>query len=65
MPVHVEELTSEVAVLDGELPLSERQVEKLVLMVLRRLEEKKGEAESNRDATMLRRAARPPIYVGG
>lgn len=64
MPVHVEEMTSEVAVLDGDLPLSEKQVEKLVLVVLRRLEAKKSETESNRNATMLNLAARPAIRVG-
>jgi hypothetical protein len=64
MPVHVEEMTSEVAVMDGDLPLSERQVEKLIQIVLRRLEEKKREAESSREATTLRRSARPRIHIG-
>jgi hypothetical protein len=64
MPVHVEEMTSEVAVMDGDLPLSERQVEKLIQIILRRLEEKKREAESSREATTLRRSARPWIHIG-
>jgi hypothetical protein len=64
MPVHVEEMSSEVAVMDGDLPLSEKQVEKLVQIILRRLEEKKREAESSREATMLRHSARPRIQIG-
>jgi hypothetical protein len=64
MPVHVEEMTSEVAVMDGDLPLSEKQVEKLVQIVLRRLEEKTREAEMSREATALRRSARPRIQIG-
>lgn len=64
MPVHVEEMTSEVAVLDGDLPLSEKQVEKLVQIILRRLEEEQRGAASNREATTLRRSARPRIQIG-
>ena len=33
MPFHIEEVTSEVTVLDGDMPLSEAQVEKLVKLV--------------------------------
>jgi len=63
MPVHVEEMTSEVAVLDGDLPLSERQIEKLAALVLRRLEEKKRAERQAREATTLRRQARPSLPV--
>jgi hypothetical protein len=64
MPVHVEDMTSEVAVLDGNLPLSEEQVEKLVQIIMRRLEEKKRVEERNREATALRRTARPRMEIG-
>jgi hypothetical protein len=63
MPVHVEEMTSEVAVLDGDLPLSEQQLEKLAALVMRRLEEKKRAEQQVREATALRRQARPPLQV--
>ena len=63
MPVHVEEMTSEVAVLDGDLPLSEQQMEKLAALVLRRLEEKQRAERQTREATALRRQARPPLPV--
>jgi hypothetical protein len=61
MPVHVEEMTSEVAVLDGDLPLSERQMETLAALVLQRLEEKQRAQRQRCEATALRREARPPL----
>ena len=64
MPVHVEEMTSEVAVFDGELPLTPQQVEKLVRLVLQRLQEKQRETKSSREATTLRSEAAPPMRLG-
>ena len=64
MPVHVEEMTSEVALVEGELPLSDAQIEKLVRLVLKRLGEKKREAQQVRDATQLRRQASAPFEPG-
>ena len=63
MPVHVEEMTSEVAVLDGDLPLSEKQMEKLATLVLQRLAEKKRAERQVQEATVLRRQARPSLPV--
>jgi hypothetical protein len=60
MPVHVEKMTNRVNVVDGELPLSEAQVEKLVKIILRRLEQREREAESAREATVVRPRAAPP-----
>ena len=34
MPVHVEQLNSEVTLIDGDLPLTDEQLEKLVQRVL-------------------------------
>lgn len=59
MPVHVEEMTNEVTVMDGELPLTDRQVDRLVNIVLKRLEGKKREAEKRQDATQLRKGSSP------
>ena len=64
MPIHIEEMTSEVAVYDGELPLSESQIDKLVGIVLKRLGEKEREAKQIREATRLRPEAMPPIKIG-
>jgi hypothetical protein len=61
--VHIEEVTSEVTAIAGDLPLSEPQIEELVRRVLERLEEKKRESEQIREATVLRREARPPLRI--
>jgi hypothetical protein len=63
VPIHIEELTSNVTVLDGDVPLSGAQLEKLVQLVLRRLEEKHREAGRIREATALHQMAAPPLRV--
>ena len=37
MPVHVDEMSSEITVVEGELPLTPQQIEKLVKLVMRRI----------------------------
>jgi hypothetical protein len=64
MPVHVEEMTSEVSVVEGELPLSPAQIEKLVRLVISRLAEKQLEDQRIRAATQLRRQASPSFEPG-
>jgi hypothetical protein len=39
MPVHIGELNAKVTVVDGDLPLTPRQVENLVCLVMARLDE--------------------------
>lgn len=64
MPVHIEEMTSDVAVLNGDLPLTEVQIEKLVKLVSQHMEEKQREARQLREATALRQGAAPPLQIG-
>lgn len=64
MPVHVAKMDSEVTVIDGELPLTEAQVEKLVQIVLKKLEGAQRESRKSSEATTLRRSAAPPARVG-
>jgi hypothetical protein len=59
MPVHIEQLTQEVTVGDGDLPLSDAQVMKLVKLVLEQLERKQREAQRVKEATALRPQAAP------
>jgi hypothetical protein len=59
MPVHIEDMQTEVTVFDGELPLSQAQIEKLVKLIMRRLEEQQNNARSNRQATEIRNSAVP------
>ncbi len=64
MPVHIENLSSDVTVLDGDLPLTEAQLDKLVSLILRRLERKQREAQLTRAATTVREDLGPasPIH---
>ncbi len=64
MPVHIEEMSSDVTVLDGDLPLSEAQLNKLVQRVLKALHDKQRESQQSREATTLRREAAPPLRIG-
>ncbi len=63
MTLHIEELTSEVTVIDGDPSLSEKHKEMIVQMVLRRLGEKAREAERKGKATELRRQAAKPLEI--
>lgn len=59
MPVIINEMTSEVATADEEFPLSPQQVERLVAMVVARIDDKQREQEAIREATTIRREAMP------
>lgn len=63
MPMYVDEMSSDVTVLDGELPLNEAQLEQLVRLVLRRLEDKQRAMKKNEAATTLRRDSAPPLPI--
>jgi hypothetical protein len=62
MPVHIEEMHSDVSAFDGDLPLSEAQLEKLVQIILARLERKQRDAKHLREATAVRAQAAPITY---
>ena len=64
MSVQVGEMESEVTVMDGEMPFNERQLDRLVEMVCKRLEKKKREQERVDESTTLTRSAAPPTRVG-
>lgn len=61
MPLHIEQLTSEVTVMDGDSMLTEKQMEAIVQMVLKRLGEKAREAERRTRGTEMRRQAGAPL----
>jgi hypothetical protein len=63
MPLHIEELTSEVTVIDADSSLSEKHKEMLVALVIKRLGEKARDAERLRHATQLKRQAAEPLEV--
>lgn len=59
MPVHIGEVTSEVAVSRGEIPLSDAQLDALVKIVMNRLEQARRDAARSREATRLRPSSAP------
>jgi hypothetical protein len=59
MPIDVGRFTTEVTIADGDLPLSPAQTEKLVQLVLCRLQEKQRAEKQARESTALRAQAAP------
>ena len=59
MPVHIDNLETDVTVATGDLPLSEAQIERLVRIVLKRLQDRQREQQRSREATRLRSQATP------
>jgi hypothetical protein len=57
MTVHVEKMSSEMTVVDGDLPLTEAQINRLVAIVLRRLAEQERNKRYRREATIPRPSA--------
>jgi hypothetical protein len=64
MPVEVGTFTTEVTVADGDLPLSGAQLEQLVRLVLRRVEEKQRAEKQTHDASAVRASAAPRPRTG-
>lgn len=63
MPIHIEEMRSEVTVFDGELPFSEAQINKLVTLVAKRLADK--ERTARQSGQVPRRSIIPTLEVRG
>jgi hypothetical protein len=61
MPVHVEEMTSEVAAASGDVPLSDSQLERLATLVMRRIEDKRRAERAQDESTRLRPTAAPRV----
>jgi hypothetical protein len=62
MPLHIERMTSDVSLQD--LSLTPAQLDKLVALVINKLEERAREAQKARAATALRRQASKPLEAG-
>ena len=62
MPLHIERMTSDVSLQD--LSLTPAQLDKLVALVINKLEERAREAQKARAATALKRQASPPLEAG-
>lgn len=63
MPVYIEEMNMDVQVADGELPLTEAQIEQLVKILMNRLDRKQRDTSRAREATSLRTQAAPQVRI--
>ena len=64
MPVHIEKMTSEIAIQEGAGALSAAQIDRIVNLVIDRLEARAREAERARAATKIGRQATKPLEWG-
>jgi hypothetical protein len=53
VPVHIEELTTDMAVLQGDLPLSDRQIQAIVALVVAHLDQRERDERGRRAARSL------------
>lgn len=63
MPVHIEEVNSEVSFAEGAMPLSDEQMEMIVKKVKEALARDEHEAKAIGDATGLRTRASLPSTI--
>jgi len=59
MAVHIDKMTSDIGVATGDLPLTAAQIEKLVAIVLRRIDQRDRDRRALGDATTVRTNAAP------
>ena len=64
MPVHIEEMTSDVTIVEGELPLTPAQIEKLCKLVMRRIAETNAQAQRIHASMKIRRQSSAPFETG-
>ena len=64
MPIHIEEMTSDVTVVAGDLPLTDAQIDKLVAIVIKRIAERQLDASRSHDATKLKRQSTSSFEPG-
>jgi hypothetical protein len=63
MPLHIGSLTADVTVVDGEQPLSDKQLARVAQAVLRLLAEKERDEQRRHQATCITRSAVPSSPV--
>ena len=63
MPIHIEDVTTDVMAYNGEIPLSQEHIEMLVRLVIRRIEERRQDEAVRGEATRLRTQAAPGLPI--
>lgn len=65
MPLHIGSVTADVTVIDGDVPLNERQLAQVANAVLRLMAEKERDDRRRHEATCIARSAQPSSPVKG
>jgi len=65
MPLHIGSVTADVTVVDGEVPLNDRQLAQVANAVLRLLAAKERDERRQHEATCIARSAQPSSPVKG
>ena len=63
MTIHIDEVSTQVSMATGDVPLSDAQVRRLVEMVVKRLEEHERSERVRRQETGMRRQATSGVKV--
>ncbi|CUI07396.1 hypothetical protein [Massilia antarctica] len=64
MTMHIERMTSDVSLHEGDIALTQQQIDKFVALVISKLEDRAREAQRARGATQIKRGAAPPFGAG-
>ena len=62
MSIYIQNMTDAVTVVDGDLPLNQQQIDRLVTLILQRLEEKERQEKMRLEATCIRSQALPSRF---
>jgi hypothetical protein len=65
MPLHIGSVTADVTVVDGEVPLNDRQLAQVANAVLRQLAARERDDKRRHEATCIARSAQPSSPVRG
>lgn len=57
MPIHIEQVTTDVAIFDGDVPLSDAQLERIAALAAARVEAGRRDADERREATSITRGS--------
>lgn len=63
MTIHIDELTSEVAAFEEELPLTKKQLERIIRLVLERFEDVARDARYRERAVTFKTASDGPVPI--
>lgn len=64
MPLHIDEMSSDISIFADDMPLTPQQINKLVQIIMFRLDEKEQDKKQGEATVMMRANANPAMYLG-